>query len=398
MDTGTYNSSVHTPVPDMPLSGRVLLVDDDTTLLRVYVRWLEALGFTVECATDASTAIDRLTKSSFDVIISDIALQGVDGLQLLRVIRGHDLDVPVILMTGNPAPETALRAVEYGALRYLVKPFEQSALHRVVAHAIRLRKVAQLKRQALALVGNEVRQVGDLTQLTADFENALSTIWMAYQPILSWSQKRVFAYEALLRCDERPLLPPRTILEAAEQLGRLRDVGRVIRGRVAEVIELAPSRRVCVNLHAQDLLDDSLYMSHAPLSRFAEQVVFEITERESLNQIADLTQRVTRLRGMGFRIAIDNLGSGDAGLTAFAQLEPDIVKLDMSLIRKVHESDTKRNLLRSMTALFAELGILVIAEGVETAAERDAVVASGCDLLQGYLFAKPGKPFPLVTW
>ena len=101
---------------------------------------------------------------------------------------------------------------------------------------------------------------------------------------------------------------------------------------------------------------------------------------------------------MGFRIAIDDLGAGYAGLTSFATLEPEFVKLDMSLVRDVDKNPTKKKLVRSMTSLCRDLGMLVVAEGVETLAERDVLVEAGCDLLQGYLLAKPGKPFPEFAW
>ncbi|MCP5157694.1 MAG: EAL domain-containing protein, partial [Ectothiorhodospiraceae bacterium] len=136
----------------------------------------------------------------------------------------------------------------------------------------------------------------------------------------------------------------------------------------------------------------------ALLSKQAHRVVFEITERASLDDVPDASSRVAALRKLGFRIAIDDLGAGYAGLASFAQLEPDVVKYDMSLIRDVHQSPTKQKVLESMTRLFAELDLLVISEGVETPEERDTLTALGCDLLQGYQFARPGPAFPPVAW
>jgi EAL domain-containing protein (putative c-di-GMP-specific phosphodiesterase class I) len=107
---------------------------------------------------------------------------------------------------------------------------------------------------------------------------------------------------------------------------------------------------------------------------------------------------VAELRALGFRIAIDDLGAGYAGLTSFAVLEPEIVKLDMSLVRDVHKHPTKQKLIRSMTALCKDMGMTVVAEGIENVEERDAVIDLGCDLLQGYLFAKPGRAFPEFAW
>jgi EAL domain-containing protein (putative c-di-GMP-specific phosphodiesterase class I) len=136
----------------------------------------------------------------------------------------------------------------------------------------------------------------------------------------------------------------------------------------------------------------------APLAQIANQVVLEITERSSLDRVPDVRSRIASLRAIGYRIAVDDLGAGYAGLTSFALLEPDFVKLDMSLVRGVDSNSTKQKVVKSMTTLCREMGMLVVAEGVETPAECQTLVDLDCDLLQGFLFAKPGKPFPEAKW
>jgi EAL domain-containing protein (putative c-di-GMP-specific phosphodiesterase class I) len=127
-------------------------------------------------------------------------------------------------------------------------------------------------------------------------------------------------------------------------------------------------------------------------------VVFEITERATLDSISDLPRRMARLRSLGYRIALDDLGAGYSGLSSFTQLEPDVVKVDMSLIRGIEGSAMKQKLVGSVVTLCAELGILIIAEGIETPGERDALVTLGGDLCQGYLFARPGPGFPEAVY
>jgi EAL domain-containing protein (putative c-di-GMP-specific phosphodiesterase class I) len=153
-----------------------------------------------------------------------------------------------------------------------------------------------------------------------------------------------------------------------------------------------------VNLHPRDLEDDDLVAPDAPLARIARQVVLEITERASVESISDLRNRVARLRETGYRIAVDDLGAGYAGLTSFALLEPEIVKIDMTLVRDVDRQPVKQRLIGSITSLCREMGIMVVGEGVETAAERDMLVELGCDLFQGYFISKPEKPFPPFRW
>jgi EAL domain-containing protein (putative c-di-GMP-specific phosphodiesterase class I) len=323
----------------------------------------------------------------------------MNGLQLLRSVREHDLDVPVILMTGGPAVESAVQAMEYGALRYLIKPVEAKYLEEVVARATRLHQMAKIKREALELFRLEGKHLGDRAGLEVRFANAIKTLWLAYQPIISWSTRSVLAYEALVRNEEPTLRAPPDLFEAAERLGRLRELGRVIRDRVAQtLIEVPIEGEIFVNVHALELDDDSLYAVTSPLSAVAKRVVLEITERAPLDKIKDVNGRVAQLRAMGYRIAIDDLGAGYAGLTSFAQLEPEVVKVDMSLIRGLDQSPTKQKLLRSIVGLCRDLEIKMIAEGIETPEERDTLVRLGGDLCQGYLFARPGRAFPTVKF
>ncbi len=172
-----------------------------------------------------------------------------------------------------------------------------------------------------------------------------------------------------------------------------------MRDRVADTLDEDPIEGLLfVNLHAMELADDSLISPDAPLSRHASRVVLEITERAPLEQIRDATRRVAQLRALGYRIAVDDLGAGYAGLTSFAHLEPDVVKVDMSLIRGIDLSPMKQKLLGSIVDLCRDLGIEIIAEGVETPAERDALVRVGGDLCQGYLFARPEKPWASIDF
>jgi EAL domain-containing protein (putative c-di-GMP-specific phosphodiesterase class I) len=150
---------------------------------------------------------------------------------------------------------------------------------------------------------------------------------------------------------------------------------------------------VFVNLHLLDLFDKQLTSAFAPLSRVASRVILEITERTSLEGELDLRYRVAELRELGFRIAIDDLGSGHARMGTFTPLDTDFVKLDMSLVRDVDKHPMKQRLIRSITELCRAQGTMVIGEGVEAEAEAKVLVDLGCDLLQGYLIARPAPPF-----
>jgi EAL domain-containing protein (putative c-di-GMP-specific phosphodiesterase class I) len=392
-------SSGNVPIRKGDPRGRVLVADDEPMLLRGLDRVLTRAGYEVVTANDGHQAAELLTQLEFDAIVSDISMPGMNGIQLLRRARERDLDVPVLLVTGAPAVETAVEALEYGAFQYLTKPVDAKRFEQAVEKAVQLHRMAVMKREALGLLGSSQALVGDRAGLETSFERALETLWMAYQPIVRAKDRSLFGYEALLRSAEPTLPHPGAILDAAERLERLAQLGQAIRSSAAVPAGARPDTgHLFVNLHTRDLLDPTLTSPDSPLSKIAGRVVLEITERASLEEIKDIPSRVARLREMGFQIAIDDLGAGYAGLTSFALLEPEIVKLDMTLVRNVHKQSTKQKLIRSMTALCKDMGMMVVGEGVENVDERDALVDLGCDLLQGYLFAKPAAPFPTFAW
>jgi EAL domain-containing protein (putative c-di-GMP-specific phosphodiesterase class I)/CheY-like chemotaxis protein len=394
--TATGNASA---LPGADLKGRVLLVDDEEPLVRAISRALVKSGYHVTTAPDGLEATRRLDEAAFDLVMSDIAMPGMGGIELLHVVRQRDLDVPVILMTGSPTVDTATKAIQLGVLGYLVKPFPMPEVIAAADRAIQMNRLARIKREAFEYLNRSGDWIGDRAGLEVNFASAMETMWMAYQPIVCWSRKEIFAYEALVRPIHPALPHPGALIGAAEKLGQLHRLGRRLRDMVAEGVAPATEvSQVFVNIHGYDLEDEALLSAGSPLSRMASRVVLEITERASVNEIKDLPARIQRLRDLGFRIAVDDLGAGYAGLTSFAQLRPDIVKIDMSLVRDVDKEPTKERLCRSLAELCREMKILAVCEGVETASELQTLLQVGYDYFQGYYFARPGRPFPTVKF
>jgi EAL domain-containing protein (putative c-di-GMP-specific phosphodiesterase class I) len=365
--------------------GRVLVVDDDPALARMYARALSA-GHEITIAMDGACAAELLARQGFDVIVSDVVMPGMDGLELLRHARQRDADVSVLLLSGTATDGDAARAAGSGALLYLAKPVDLGSLRQAVDYALQVRRAAKPRAP---------REPA----LAARFERAMGSLYVVHQPIVQATSRAVFGYEALVRSEEPAMCMPDAIIQAAEQLVRAKDLGRAVRARVADAARVAPARAtIFVNLHASDLADDELFSPTAPLSRIASRVVLEITERASLDELGDVAPRLAQLRGLGFRIAIDDLGAGYAGLSAFALFKPEVVKLDRSLVQAIDADPFKRRLVEVLPALCRKLGVMIIAEGVETAAERDTLATLGCELMQGYLFARPAKGFPRLPW
>jgi EAL domain-containing protein (putative c-di-GMP-specific phosphodiesterase class I) len=397
--TTTAAVSVHEVAiaPRKPEPGAVLVVDDDPTLRRMLTRLLKRAAFDVIDVDSGRAALAVLGSRQFDVIVSDIHMPDGDGLDLLRSVRRIDLDIPVILMSGKPDIESAATALELGAFRYLIKPLESEAVERVVRNAARAHALARIRREAMALTGRGEAGAADRAGLEVRFDQAIEHLWMAFQPIVEARTGALFGVEALMRSREPSIASPPALLDAATQLKRLQMLGRRTRNLAATTLAVRgdiPS--LFMNLHPDDLLDSDLIDESSLLTQIAPRVILEVTEREALVTTPALLSRLERLRELGFRIAVDDIGAGYSGLTSFTDLTPEIVKLDMALVRSIHVSAVKQRTVGALCTLCHEMGTLVVAEGVETAEERDCLLSIGCDLLQGYLIARPSSELPLL--
>ncbi|MEO6600366.1 MAG: EAL domain-containing protein [Polyangiaceae bacterium] len=374
---------------------RVLVVDDEDALRQAYERILRASGMTVVGCRAAEQVVELLRGGErYDVIVTDLVMTGMNGTDLLPVIRQFDGEVPIVIITGQPTLRSSIAAVENGSFKYLLKPVSSRDLTKTVRDAAARHRLASLKRRALEVCENEGWQSSSGSNLEENFESALRQMYMAYQPIVD-SQGALYGHEALVRTLDPVLPSPDQLFHVAERLGRVQELGRKIRLQVSLDAARAPKESmIFVNLHASDLGDPELYAPESALSRLASRVVLEITERKSLDGTPDVQGKIAQLRALDYRIAVDDLGAGYAGLACVNQLDPDIVKFDMSLIRDVDTAPRKLSLIRSMLQVCqSELAMEVVCEGVETDAERESLMGVGATLLQGYLLGRPQRDF-----
>ncbi len=219
---------------------------------------------------------------------------------------------------------------------------------------------------------------------------------MAFQPILDRRDGSLFAYEALVRGPNGE--PAETVLGAVDAANRY-SFDQACRVRA---IELAASLGLAeTGAHLSiNFLPNAVYDPRACIRTTLEtsalvgfptdRLIFEITEQEEVADTDHLASIVHAYRRMGLRTAIDDFGAGHANLTLLSRFQPDIVKLDMGLIRGIEANRAGRRLVGAMVSVCQDLGILLIAEGIETEAERDTLSGLGISLMQGYLFARPG--------
>ncbi len=224
----------------------------------------------------------------------------------------------------------------------------------------------------------------------------------AYQPIYSYDKGAVVSYEALLRGVNNE--PPDFIFGKVP-VGMHYEFDQISREKA---IKYAFDKGVncCLNLNFTpgSLVYKKGVYAHQTIKAAnqtgmsSDRLIIEITECEAVNSTEKLKLILDDLRMAGATISIDDFGSGYAGLNLLADIQPDQIKLDMHLIRNIDTNGPRQSIVRAVNNVCFELGIDVLAEGVETRAELEFLRAIGIPLYQGFLFAKPGlECFPSVS-
>ncbi len=227
---------------------------------------------------------------------------------------------------------------------------------------------------------------------------------MAFQPIVDMRTRTVFAYEALVRGPAGQ--GAATILETVDTTNRY----AFDQGCRVKAIDLAAGLGLAAQgpLLSINFLPNAVYdpaacirltLATARRNGFPlDRLLFEFTESERVEH-GHLGRIIAAYKALGFRTAIDDFGAGYSGLTLLAKFQPDIVKLDMELVRDIDTDRVKRLLVGGMVYVCREIGVEVLAEGIETLGEHQALLDLGVWLQQGFLMARPGfEHLPPVAW
>jgi EAL domain-containing protein (putative c-di-GMP-specific phosphodiesterase class I) len=227
---------------------------------------------------------------------------------------------------------------------------------------------------------------------------------MAFQPIVDVSAGRVWGYEALVRGTDGA--------GAGIILGQVTEANRYkfdqacrvkAIGLAGDLFGAGEATRLSINF-----MPNAVYEPRACIKASLEAaekvgfdrrlIMFEFTENERMTDVAHVQRIIAEYKKIGFVTALDDFGAGYAGLGLISKFQPDLIKIDMELIRDIATSQAKQVVVSGILCIASALNITVLAEGVETESEMRVLKAAGIDLQQGYFFAKPGlASLPLVT-
>jgi EAL domain-containing protein (putative c-di-GMP-specific phosphodiesterase class I)/GGDEF domain-containing protein len=232
------------------------------------------------------------------------------------------------------------------------------------------------------------RKVADLKSTIRE-----GAVFIEYHPIIITNTEEIYGYEALARGVHRDLRSPEVLFEVAEEANMIWELSRLLRRRAVEgmINDLGPNQFLFLNIDPHDF-DDPTFRSLDPVDLGIDdpsKVVLEITERTAIKDYPRFQEYLAAFRKQGFRFAVDDAGSGYAGLGSIANLAPDYIKLDISLISNIDTNFLKQNLVETMVNFADGQGAQVIAEGVERREEFETVKELGVHYTQGFLFHRP---------
>ncbi len=218
---------------------------------------------------------------------------------------------------------------------------------------------------------------------------------VVYQPVVDLKTKKIFAYEALVRSKSADFESPMSLFAAAVQHTCTGELGRIIREMA---IEGCPTHPLFLNIHPAELNEKFVVQPNDPIFQHSEDVYLEITEGVPLSHFRLCQSILAEVRGRGVYLVVDDLGAGYSNLRYIADLHPRVVKLDRDLIAGLKKGTRMFKLVSAIVVLCRDLDALVVAEGIETVEELDAVQEAGAHFGQGYLLARPAFPPPPISW
>jgi diguanylate cyclase (GGDEF)-like protein len=354
---------------------------------------LTEVGRVLESQRRASDLAARYEKDAFALLLPETAKASANAkAEILRqALAEHDFGLP----DGRRLTVAAGVAAypDDGATRDELITAAQLSL--AAAKSAGGNCVMTYQRQLVGVGGIQPDAVRRELERHAAVERAIAsrTFDLVYQPIVEIASREILGYEALCRPAAADFGSPVELFAAAERSGRVAALGRIVRERsVAPAGALPRAALLFLNIHPHELFHAAALEHEPALRPLAPRLVLEITEGAHLDDAERAHARILELRAVGFRVAVDDLGSGWASLNRLARLAPDFVKLDMDLVRDLRPGSRAARLIARVVDFCRDEGVRPIAEGVETEDELRTVADLGVTLAQGFLLGYPGPP------
>jgi EAL domain-containing protein (putative c-di-GMP-specific phosphodiesterase class I)/CheY-like chemotaxis protein len=388
---------------------RVVVVDDEPASAKLIRAVLATAGFDhVTTYNDPRVGLDEVLTHEPDLVLLDLHMPHIGGIEFLRRMHAQQRGrafVPVLVLTADNSPDAAKGALQAGANDFLAKPIDTGELLLRVQNLLSIRVCYQEILQHNATLARELRdrmryeqdRAADRAQVLLAIEKVIERGGpdMVFQPFVALHSRRTVGVEALARFGTEPWRGPDEWFADAAAIGlgaalELSAIRAALRCRE----QLHPSWTLAVNVSPPTLF--TAEFAELAACTDVHGLAFEITEHEPIDDYGALREVTDALQARGALISVDDAGAGYASLRHILKLNPDVIKLDISLTRDIDRDPVKQALAGSLVRFAEQVGAELTAEGIENARElvtmRDLGVHDG----QGYYLGRPAHPAGLL--
>ena len=386
--------------PDM----HILVLDDEPFMLKLLARLLTNLGFTnVATCDNGLTALEQVDDPAHapQLILCDLNMPGMDGIEFVRRLVEHGYTGSLILVSGEDerilqSARTLVHAHHIEVLGSLQKPVQPQALFQLVEQWVPPAQAAQ-HLQGKGYGAQRLAQAIEAGELVNH-----------YQPKVSVSTGDMVGVETLVRWrhPQDGMVYPDQFIGLAEDHGLIDALTQAV---LAQALSDSAAwalqgckLKVAVNVSMANLtaleFPEQITSAAAAAEVPPQSIILEVTESQLMKDLRAPLEILTRLRLRRFRLSIDDFGTGHSSLAQLRDVPFDELKIDQSFVHGAHHNETLRAIFFASLGLAKELGMEVVAEGVEDAADWAFLQKTECDLAQGYLIARPMPADQILAW
>jgi EAL domain-containing protein (putative c-di-GMP-specific phosphodiesterase class I)/DNA-binding NarL/FixJ family response regulator len=369
----------------------VVVVDDDPGFRGALV---ELIGIdpkleVVGSAADASEGAEMVRSLRPTVCLCDVRLPGGGGEIVAAEARRSAPETRVVALSACDDAGTIMGMIRAGAMSYIVKGTAGDEVLDGIHRAIRGQ--ASMPASAATAVGAELRGQGEEARgkvilLRHVLDHDLMSI--VFQPVVDIETREPIAFEALCRVNLPPRRPPNNwFADAADNDLGLEFELHAIRLALAHLSHLPDECPLHVNASPAVAMSPELALLFKGIA--PGRIILEITEHTRIDDYPALAAALAPLRAAGVAIGVDDAGSGFSSMSHIVNMEADVIKVDISLVRDIHVNRMRRAMVGALAEFARQAEALVIAEGVELEEERATLITLGVTAAQGYLFGRP---------
>jgi EAL domain-containing protein (putative c-di-GMP-specific phosphodiesterase class I)/ActR/RegA family two-component response regulator len=382
---------------------RVMVLDDETDSSQFVADVAQAMGLSCVATTDPMRFLECLTTET-TLIFLDLVMPNVDGVEMLRMLGQRGCNANIILMSG--ADPRILETVEEMAgslglsiVGHLQKPVRLKELEAAIETHLELRSPCAIPRTPRVIIRDaDLRRAVERDQFELHF-----------QPQIEIATGRAAGVEALVRWQfpGHGLIFPDDFIGRAEELGLIDELGWLVAKRGLQQAErfedeAGPTFRLSLNVSVHslhdlkfpDILSKIVQGNRIPM----ENVTLEITESGLIQELSGAHDVLARLRLKGVQLSVDDFGTGYSMMGQLRNIPATELKIDRSFVWNMHGNDGDRVMVQKTIEIGHELGMKVVAEGVETLEQLHFLRSYGCDVAQGYFFSRPLPAQELLEW